>query len=106
MFTGLFVAAFVRSRTDCEDSNEYKVTHVPTQPGPDMIRNAFTGESWIPPKPLAQQETDFTAEGAPAPAPGDDELERQAAADDAAKAPLRAPVAGSATRSRVASPAR
>ena len=69
-----------------------------------MIRNAFTGESWTPPKSLAQQETDFTAEGAPA--PGDDELKRQAAADEAAKALLRAPTADSATHTRVASPAR
>ena len=69
-----------------------------------MIRNAFTGESWTPPKSLAQQETDFTAEGAPA--PGDDELKRQAAADEAAKALLRAPTADSATHARVASPAR
>ena len=69
-----------------------------------MIRNAFTGESWTPPKSLAQQETDFTAEGAPA--PGDDELKRQAAADEAAKVLLRASTADSATHARVASPAR
>ena len=104
MLTRFVVAASVRSRTDCEDSNEYKVTYAPAQSGPDMIRNAFTGESWTPPKSLAQQETDFTAEGAPA--PGDDELKRQAAADEAAKAPLRAPIADSATNARVASPAR
>lgn len=63
-----------------------------------MIRNAFTGESWTPPKSLAQQATDFTAEGAPA--PGVIELKRQTQADEAAKALLRAPIAESATAGR------
>lgn len=69
-----------------------------------MIRNAFTGESWTAPTPLAQPRTDFTAAGAPA--PGDDDVTRQAAADAAAKELLRAPTADSATDARVASPAR
>lgn len=69
-----------------------------------MIRNAFTGECWTPPKSLAQQKTDFTADVAPA--PGDDALKRQAVADAAAKALLRAPVAESATHTRVPRPAR
>lgn len=69
-----------------------------------MIRNAFTGESWTPPKSLAQQALDLTAEGAPA--PRDIELRRQAAANDAAKAQSQSPIADSASVERVASPAR
>lgn len=69
-----------------------------------MIRNAFTGESWTPPKSLAQQALDFTAEGAPA--PREIELKRQAAANDAAKALSQSPIADSASAERAASAAR
>ena len=69
-----------------------------------MIRNAFTGESWTAPTPLAQPRSDFTGEGAPA--PGDDEVKREAAADAAEETQLRAPTADSATNTRVASRAR
>ena len=34
-----------------------------------MIRNALTGEPKAEPKTLAQQKSDFTAEGAPPPEP-------------------------------------
>lgn len=66
----------MRWRTDAGDVFGYKLTFDPTPVAPatrmgpnDMIQNAFTDEpkpkAKPKPKTLAQQQNDFTAEGAP-----------------------------------------